>query len=191
MLSSIKLPKTLPSYAIQNFRVLLSPDCHEIESGEDWLDIGTRRMKLPITSHVGRSGNTRKLPHWLKLLDLNSGTIQMILVSSTCPDRPPQADSPGPVPDPSGPVIVDPADELGNVESAPEYGIDVTIHGGIIKYGPWADRQRCVNQSFFSSSPVMPCRQPLLLPFSSILSPERVFIQAIRGYTPTCSSMSI
>ena len=35
-------------------------------------------------------------------------------------------------------MIVDPTDEIGNVEAPPEYGIDITVHGGIIKYGPWA-----------------------------------------------------
>jgi hypothetical protein len=51
------------------------------------------------------------------------------------------------VPSLDGPVVVDPADEIGNVEATPEYGIDVTLHGGIIKYGPWADRQRLVVHS--------------------------------------------
>jgi hypothetical protein len=52
------------------------------------------------------------------------------------------SDHTGPVPDASGPVLIDPADQLGNIEAAPEYGIDITIHGGTITYGPWADRQR-------------------------------------------------
>jgi hypothetical protein len=60
--------------------------------------------------------------------------------AKTSPD--PYPDESGPVPHPEGPVIVDPADEFGNVEAAPEYGIDVTIYGGTITYGPWADRQR-------------------------------------------------
>jgi hypothetical protein len=30
---------------------------------------------------------------------------------------------------------------------APEWGVDIIIHGGSLKYGPWADRQRYVVQS--------------------------------------------
>jgi hypothetical protein len=27
-------------------------------------------------------------------------------------------------------------------DTEPEWGIDIVIHGGVIKYGPWSDRQR-------------------------------------------------
>ncbi|ORY27357.1 hypothetical protein BCR39DRAFT_589249 [Naematelia encephala] len=60
------------------------------------------------------------------------------------------ADTPGLVPHPSDAEVIDEADEMGNIEPAPEYGIDVTIHGGIIKYGPWADRQRDALQRTFA-----------------------------------------
>ncbi|KAF5393264.1 hypothetical protein D9757_000624 [Collybiopsis confluens] len=36
---------------------------------------------------------------------------------------------------------VDPFD-IGNGDFGPEWGVDVAIHGGVLKYGPWADRQR-------------------------------------------------
>lgn len=39
-------------------------------------------------------------------------------------------------------AFIDETDQVGNVEPPPEYGVDVTLHGGLIKYGPWADRQR-------------------------------------------------
>jgi hypothetical protein len=48
----------------------------------------------------------------------------------------------GLVPDPAEADHIDATDELGNVELPPEYGIDIVVHGGIVKYGPWADRQR-------------------------------------------------
>lgn len=54
-------------------------------------------------------------------------------------------DSIGPAPWPSDAELVDETDELGNVEPPPEYGVDIVIHGGFIKYGPWADRQRYHN----------------------------------------------
>lgn len=32
--------------------------------------------------------------------------------------------------------------DIHNGDVAPEWGFDVIIYGGIIRYGPWADRQR-------------------------------------------------
>jgi hypothetical protein len=54
---------------------------------------------------------------------------------------------------------VDPNDTVGNVEPAPEYSVELAIHGGMINYGPWADRQRdmlqkaFIPQSFFDTEP--------------------------------------
>lgn len=61
-------------------------------------------------------------------------------------------DSAGTVPTPSQAELIDETDEFGNVEPAPEYGFDITVHGGIIKYGPWADRQRDALQRNFAPS---------------------------------------
>lgn len=32
--------------------------------------------------------------------------------------------------------------DIGNGDLSPEWGVDLVIKGGIITYGPWADRQR-------------------------------------------------
>lgn len=32
--------------------------------------------------------------------------------------------------------------DIGNGDISPEWGIDLIISGGFLKYGPWADRQR-------------------------------------------------
>lgn len=48
----------------------------------------------------------------------------------------------GNVPDPSLTPYGDGLDEIGNVDLPPEYGIDIIIRKGTVKYGPWADRQR-------------------------------------------------
>ena len=61
------------------------------------------------------------------------------LVSSR---EPTFTDGTGIVPSPSEAETFDEGDEFGNVELPPEYGIDIVVYGGIIKYGPWADRQR-------------------------------------------------
>lgn len=33
-------------------------------------------------------------------------------------------------------------DVIGNGDAGPEWGVDMIIRGGYIRYGPWADRQR-------------------------------------------------
>jgi len=32
--------------------------------------------------------------------------------------------------------------DIGNGDVSPEWGVEVVIWGGILRYGPWADRQR-------------------------------------------------
>ncbi|TXT06049.1 hypothetical protein VHUM_03522 [Vanrija humicola] len=61
-------------------------------------------------------------------------------------------DTPGKVPEVADPRFVDPNDQIGNVEVAPEYGIDVVLHGGLVNYGPWTDRQRDALQKAFNPS---------------------------------------
>ncbi|KIK67374.1 hypothetical protein GYMLUDRAFT_156567 [Collybiopsis luxurians FD-317 M1] len=39
--------------------------------------------------------------------------------------------------------------DIGNGDIGPEWGVDIAIHGGILKYGPWADRQRVELQRAF------------------------------------------
>lgn len=40
--------------------------------------------------------------------------------------------------------------DIGNGDLPPEWGIDLVIHNGVIRYGPWADRQRVhLQRTFF------------------------------------------
>ena len=62
------------------------------------------------------------------------------------------ADTAGTVPDEAAPLdrlagleVLD----VGNGDLSPEWGVDVTIHGGNVNYGPWMDRQRAAFQSVF------------------------------------------
>lgn len=32
--------------------------------------------------------------------------------------------------------------DIGNGDTSPEWGLDLVIYGGTLRYGPWADRQR-------------------------------------------------
>jgi hypothetical protein len=41
---------------------------------------------------------------------------------------------------------------VGNGDTAPEWGLDLILHGGFLRYGPWADRQRRVPSLYFSKS---------------------------------------
>ncbi|KDR75835.1 hypothetical protein GALMADRAFT_156774 [Galerina marginata CBS 339.88] len=39
--------------------------------------------------------------------------------------------------------------DIGNGDTAPEWGIDLVMYGGFLRYGPWADRQRAELQRAF------------------------------------------
>ncbi|WWC57636.1 uncharacterized protein I303_100168 [Kwoniella dejecticola CBS 10117] len=69
------------------------------------------------------------------------------------------ADTPGLVPHPSDAPYVDEQDEIGNVDLPPEYGIDIAIHKGNVKYGPEAI-QRAFAPSLFFDSENKPRLQP-------------------------------
>jgi hypothetical protein len=45
-------------------------------------------------------------------------------------------------------------DVTGNGDTSPEWGLDLILHGGFLRYGPWADRQRRV-QSLYSTKSVL------------------------------------
>jgi hypothetical protein len=45
------------------------------------------------------------------------------------------------------PSMTDPFD-IGNGDLPPEWGFDLTVNDGFLRYGPWADRQRC-DRSYF------------------------------------------
>ncbi|PQE21427.1 Fermentation associated protein [Rutstroemia sp. NJR-2017a BBW] len=59
-------------------------------------------------------------------------------------------DVPGRVPRRS--VVPESSEDNINGDHAPEWGIDLTIQGAIINYGPWADRQRAEIQRVFFPS---------------------------------------
>lgn len=52
------------------------------------------------------------------------------------------ADSVGQVPNYVDPAHSDDPFDIGNGDLPPEWGVDLAICGGFIRYGPWADRQR-------------------------------------------------
>ncbi|GMK54228.1 hypothetical protein CspeluHIS016_0108140 [Cutaneotrichosporon spelunceum] len=62
------------------------------------------------------------------------------------------SDTPGVVPKVIDRLDVDHNDTIGNIEPPPEWGIDITLHGGNVNYGPWTDRQRDALQKAFTPS---------------------------------------
>lgn len=54
--------------------------------------------------------------------------------------------------------------DIGNGDLPPEWGVDIGIRGGVLRYGPWTDRQRAILQqaffppSFTDATPVTPLR---------------------------------
>ena len=65
-------------------------------------------------------------------------------------------DMPGPVPDgtmDSDTLLGSMYEDDINGSMPPEYGMDIGVHGGVVVYGPWADRQRInIQQSFFPAA---------------------------------------
>ncbi|CAK5265757.1 unnamed protein product [Mycena citricolor] len=55
----------------------------------------------------------------------------------------------GDVPALPHPFQVDPSVDIGNGDMGPEWGVDLVIRGGALRYGPWADRQRSELQKVF------------------------------------------
>ncbi|KAI8993910.1 hypothetical protein BD414DRAFT_436222, partial [Trametes punicea] len=79
---------------------------------------------------------------------------------------------------------LDPFD-IGNGDLPPEWGIDVVVRGGFIRYGPWADRQRAVLQhTFFPPTYVNAQPTPRLKPGDMRMwTGMKVFIELRDGVT--------
>jgi hypothetical protein len=58
------------------------------------------------------------------------------------------ADAVGEVPEHTEHISIEPID-IGNGDISPEWGFDIIINGGFLRYGPWADRQRYYRLIFF------------------------------------------
>lgn len=86
----------------------------------------------------------------------------------------------GPVPDEiDNSVFIEPT-RPGDINGSapPEYGMDIQVHGGIINYGPWADRQRANFQNiFFPGAYVNAVPSPSLKPGDArVLSIFKIYI---------------
>ncbi|KAI0358672.1 hypothetical protein OH77DRAFT_1587674 [Trametes cingulata] len=79
---------------------------------------------------------------------------------------------------------LDPFD-IGNGDLPPEWGIDLVVRGGFIRYGPWADRQRVVLQhAFFPPTYVDTQPTPRLKPGDMRMwTGLKVFIELRDGVT--------
>ena len=53
---------------------------------------------------------------------------------------------------PVEPRTFDREDVVGNGDTSPEWGLDLILHGGFLRYGPWADRQRRVPSLYSTKS---------------------------------------
>jgi hypothetical protein len=80
---------------------------------------------------------------------LETSTLQLSYYADVPGDVPPESQFEAPVRD--GPSL-DPLD-IGNGGLAPEWGLDLKICGGFVRYGPWSDRQRAeLQRAFFPPS---------------------------------------
>ncbi|KAI9437708.1 hypothetical protein H4582DRAFT_1957102, partial [Lactarius indigo] len=93
------------------------------------------------------------------------------------------ADAVGVVPAKQRPVDNEGCD-IGNGDVSPEWGFDLVVHGGILRYGPWADRQRAEIQRIFFPSTYNDAEQTRrLFPGDNRLwTAMRIFVE-LRGGT--------
>ncbi|KAI0368271.1 hypothetical protein BV20DRAFT_969313 [Pilatotrama ljubarskyi] len=79
---------------------------------------------------------------------------------------------------------LDPFD-IGNGDLPPEWGIDLVVRGGFIRYGPWADRQRVVlQQAFFPPTYIDSQPTPRLKPGDMRMwTGLKIFIELRDGVT--------
>ncbi|GAA5960722.1 hypothetical protein JCM21900_000512 [Sporobolomyces salmonicolor] len=75
--------------------------------------------------------------------------------------------------------------DVGNGDLSPEWGVDLVVRGGMITYGPWADRQRAKLQSAFTPATYFNGLQtPRLRPGDQRMHTAlKVFVEFIEGAT--------
>ncbi|EJD02702.1 uncharacterized protein FOMMEDRAFT_146573 [Fomitiporia mediterranea MF3/22] len=100
-------------------------------------------------SHVGADFSALEYAIERKLLE--TPTLELLYyadVAGPVPSEPIgnlDRDSHGGLKNPKGIEFMD----IGNADLPPEWGVDVVVHGGSFRYGPWADRQRAQLQRVF------------------------------------------
>jgi len=63
--------------------------------------------------------------------------------------------------------------DIGNGDLAPEWGIDLIIWSGVLRYGPWADRKRSVHRVFLVElRPEQKCKSRIAKSLLSAIFPE-------------------
>ncbi|CAI2166467.1 8487_t:CDS:10 [Funneliformis geosporum] len=84
--------------------------------------------------------------------DIVSDEYAKVSTILTCPllEMTYYADVVGKVPRNPIPITDSEEIDIGNGDLSPEWGVDLVFTGVQLDYGPWADRQRCILQNFFS-----------------------------------------
>lgn len=91
------------------------------------------------------------------------------------------------------PSASDPFD-IGNGDIGPEWGVDIAMNDGTLRYGPWADRQRYVGHSILakqsskSKSTGENYKEHFSLPFIAIRRKANAYSLVIHGFGPLCVS---
>lgn len=99
---------------------------------------GRRKQQKSVDEETPLGADFTTLEYAIERKILEATTLELLYY----------ADVVGYVPPPSGgqeatDESMDPFD-IGNGDLPPEWGVDVLVRGGFIRYGPWADRQRLV-----------------------------------------------
>jgi hypothetical protein len=86
-------------------------------------------------------------------------------------------------------IVWEPFD-VGNGDVAPEWGFDIVVRGGFLRYGPWADQERSEMVSFrgfafqLMIALVLSCNEHFFLLRIEILNQHSFSNPGIKGFGP-------
>ncbi|KAM0790005.1 hypothetical protein ACM66B_005335 [Microbotryomycetes sp. NB124-2] len=85
----------------------------------------------------------------------------------------------GKVPAATGAIQLSEAINIGNGDLSPEWGVDMNVKGGVLLYGPWADKQRVhLQQAFTPATYFNAVQTPMLKPGDQRVHTHlRVFVE--------------
>ena len=92
------------------------------------------RKALDDETPVGADFSTLEYAKEMKILE--APTIEMLYYADVVGVVPEESENSGFVHQGDDPF------DIGNGDLPPEWGVDLAIKGGVLRYGPWADRQR-------------------------------------------------
>ena len=97
---------------------------------------GRRRARKALEEETPLGADFTAIEYAKEPKILEAPSLEILYYADVVGEVPSSTEPSGFVEPPSDPF------DIGNGDLPPEWGIDVAIKGGVIRYGPWADRQR-------------------------------------------------